>query len=110
VAIGRESLDVTFGLAFLRGIFAGWLLALLVWLLPFAEHARFFVIIALTWTISVCGFTHIVAGSVEACYLASSGLASWHQVGTGYILPVLVGNIVGGVSLVTALNHAQVIS
>jgi hypothetical protein len=27
-----------------------------------------------------------------------------------YILPVLIGNILGGVLLVTALNHAQVTS
>jgi formate/nitrite transporter FocA (FNT family) len=37
-----------------------------VWLLPFAEHARFFVIVALTWMIGVSGFTHVVAGSIEA--------------------------------------------
>jgi formate/nitrite transporter FocA (FNT family) len=107
--IGGESVGAAFGPALLRGIFAGWLLALLVWLLPFAEHARFFVIIALTWMISASGFTHVVAGSVEAFFLASSGLASWPQV-LAYIVPVLIGNIIGGVSLVTALNHAQVVS
>jgi formate-nitrite transporter family protein len=26
----------------------------------------------------------------------------------GYILPTLIGNIIGGVTLVAALNHAQV--
>jgi formate/nitrite transporter FocA (FNT family) len=26
------------------------------------------------------------------------------------LFPVLIGNIIGGVSLVTALNHAQVVS
>jgi hypothetical protein len=46
-AIGRESTGAGFGLTSSR-YFAGWLLALLVWLLPFGEHARFFVIIALT--------------------------------------------------------------
>lgn len=29
-----------FGTTLLRGIFAGWLIALMVWLLPFAEQAR----------------------------------------------------------------------
>jgi formate/nitrite transporter FocA (FNT family) len=108
-AISAETVGLPFGQALLRGIFAGWLLALLVWLLPFAEHARFFVIIALTWMISVCGFTHVVAGSVEAFYLASSGLVSWGGA-LGHIAPVLIGNMIGGVSLVTALNHAQVVS
>lgn len=109
-AIGRESLASGFGLALLRGIFAGWLLALLVWLLPFAEQARLFVIVGLTWMIGICGFTHVVAGSIEAFFLAWSGLVSWQGAFGGYILPVLIGNIIGGLSLVTALNHAQVVS
>ncbi len=109
-AISRESTGIGFSLALLRGIFAGWLLALMVWLLPFAEHARFFVIIAMTWMISVCGFTHVVAGSVEMFFLASGGSISFPHALGSYIVPVLIGNIIGGVSLVTALNHAQVVS
>ena len=109
-AIARQSLQPGFGIAFLRAIFAGWLLALLVWLLPFAEHARFFVIIGVTWTISVCGFPHVVAGAVDVFYLATGGLAPWRQAIGDYLLPALVGNIAGGVSLVSALNHAQVSS
>jgi formate/nitrite transporter FocA (FNT family) len=109
-AAAREATDLPFGLALLRGIFAGWLMALLVWLLPFAEHARFFVIITMTWMISICGFTHIVAGSVETIFLTWSGIHSWQQAVGGYIVPVLLGNIIGGVSLVAALNHAQVVS
>ncbi|HWB87454.1 MAG TPA: formate/nitrite transporter family protein [Bryobacteraceae bacterium] len=108
-AIGMEALQNSFGLAFLRGIFAGWLLALLVWLLPFAEHARFFVIIGIAWMIGVCSFTHVVAGAVEVFFAAASGLAPWHNT-AGYIIPALLGNIVGGIALVSALNHAQVVS
>ena len=35
----------------MRGIFAGWLIALMVWLLPFAERARLWVIIILSYLI-----------------------------------------------------------
>ena len=28
----------------------------------------------------------------------------------GYMLPTLIGNIIGGVSLVAAINHAQVVA
>ncbi len=109
LTVTRESVQLGFGTAMLRGVFAGWLLALLVWVLPFAEHARFFVIIALTWMISMSGFTHVVAGSVDAFYLAASGGIPWS--GTlSYIVPVLLGNIAGGVALVSALNHAQVVT
>jgi formate-nitrite transporter family protein len=108
--IGRESLQIGFGLIVLRAIFAGWLLAMLVWVLPFAEHARFFVIIGLTWLIGIGGFSHVVAGSIEVMLLGATGAASWTHVVGGYIVPALIGNVVGGVSLVAALNHAQVIS
>lgn len=108
--LGRESLSVSFGLALLRGIFAGWLIAFMVWLLPFAEAFRVVVIVALTWLVGLGQLTHVIAGSVEVLYLAATGAASFLNVAGGYILPTLIGNILGGVALVAALNHAQVIS
>jgi formate/nitrite transporter FocA (FNT family) len=108
--IGRESMSVTFGLAVLRGVFAGWLIAFMVWLLPFAEAFRVVIIIALTFLVGLGGFTHIVAGSVEVLFLVATGAATWQQYVGGYMIPVLLGNIAGGVSLVAALNHAQVVS
>lgn len=108
--IGRESLNVSFGLALLRGVFAGWLIAFMVWLLPSAESFRVVVIVMLTWLVGLGQLTHIIAGSVEVLYLAAGGMVSYGRVVTGYMLPTLIGNILGGVSLVAALNHAQVIS
>jgi len=108
--IGRESADVTFGLAVLRGIFAGWLIALMVWLLPFAESARVGVIIGVTWLVGLGGFTHIIAGSIDVLFLVTTGALPWTQYLGGYMVPTLLGNILGGVSLVAALNHAQVVS
>jgi formate/nitrite transporter FocA (FNT family) len=46
-----------------RGIFAGWLIAMLVGVLPFAESARFFVIVALACIIGAAHFSHVIAGS-----------------------------------------------
>ncbi|HJT86979.1 MAG TPA: formate/nitrite transporter family protein [Bryobacteraceae bacterium] len=108
--IGNESLSVGFGLALLRGVFAGWLIALLVWILPFTEAFRVVVIVLLTWLIAVGGFTHVIAGSIEVLFLATTGAAAWNVVVGSYIVPTLIGNILGGVSLVAALNHAQVVS
>lgn len=108
--IGKASADVTFGLALLRGIFAGWLIAFMVWLLPLAESGRLPVIVGATWLVSLGGFTHIIAGSIEVLYLVSRGALPWYQYLGGYMLPTLIGNILGGVPLVAALNHAQVVS
>lgn len=107
---GWEALNTTFGLAVLRGIFAGWLIAFMVWMLPAAEAFRLVVIVGLTWIIGVAGFPHIIAGSIETLFLVTTGAASWQLYLAGYMLPVLLGNILGGVSLVAALNHAQVVA
>jgi formate/nitrite transporter FocA (FNT family) len=108
--IGREAAGVSFGLALLRGIFAGWLLAIMVWVLPAAESARVWVIVGITWLIGVGGFTHSIAGSIEVLFLVTTGAIPWQQYAFGYLVPVLIGNILGGVSLVAAINHAQVVS
>lgn len=108
--IGKEAIQTGFGLAILRGIFAGWLIAFMVWLLPFAESARLAVIVGLTWLVGLGRFTHVIAGAVDVLFLAATGAGTWHDAVLGYILPTLIGNILGGVSLVAALNHAQVVS
>jgi formate-nitrite transporter family protein len=109
-AIGREALAHDFGGVLVRGIFAGWLIALIVWLLPFAESARIWVIVLITWLVGAAGFSHIIAGSLEAFVLALAGERGWGQVVGGFVLPALIGNTIGGVTLVAALNHAQVVA
>jgi formate/nitrite transporter FocA (FNT family) len=106
--IGRASVAHGFGTTLIRGIFAGWLIALLVWVLPYAEAARFFVILALTWLVGAAEFSHIVAGAVDTFALAWTGEATWPEVFGRFIVPTLLGNIIGGVTLVAGLNHAQV--
>jgi formate/nitrite transporter FocA (FNT family) len=110
LAIGEESIGHPPATLFLRGIFAGWLIALMVWLLPVAEQARVLVIIIVTYLVGLAQLSHIIAGSVEAIYVVAAGHASWGKYIFGYMFPTLLGNIIGGVALVAALNHAQVIT
>jgi formate/nitrite transporter FocA (FNT family) len=110
LALGQESLQHRFGTVLLRGIYAGWLIALMVWLLPVAETARVWVIIIITYLVGLMGLSHIIAGSVEVLAVAAAGEASWGHCIGGYIVPALTGNVIGGVSLVAALNHAQVVA
>lgn len=95
---------------FLRAIFAGWLIALMVWLLPAAETSRVSVIILIIYVVAIGNFAHIIAGSVEVLYSVVTGGTSWRSYLAGYMIPTLLGNIVGGVALVAALNHAQVVA
>jgi formate/nitrite transporter FocA (FNT family) len=108
-AIATEGTAEPFGLNLLRGIFAGWLIALMVWLLPAAESARIWVVIILTYVIGLGHFPHIIAGAVEAFYAGINGLRSWTELLAGYGLPTLIGNTIGGVTLVAVLAHAQIV-
>jgi formate-nitrite transporter family protein len=64
----------------------------------------------ITYVVGLGHFSHIIAGAVEVFALAASGEKSWLMVLGGYLAPTLAGNIIGGVTLVAALNHAQVVS
>jgi formate-nitrite transporter family protein len=67
-----------FGVIFLlRAIFAGWLIALMVWLLPGAESARVSIIIIINYLIGLGGFNHVVAGSTKVLFLVAVGADTW---------------------------------
>jgi formate/nitrite transporter FocA (FNT family) len=107
--LATEAANVSFGTALIRGIFAGWLIAMVVWMNAATEASRFPIIVTLTYIVGLASLTHIVAGSVEVLYLVVNGEKSWLSFAGGYMVPALIGNIFGGVSLVSALNHAQVV-
>lgn len=107
--IGLVSMNHDFFTLMVRGIFAGWLIALMVWLLPFAETARVGVIIIVTYIVGIGEFSHIVAGSVDAFYLVATGVKTFGQYFV-YMVPILIGNIIGGSSIVATIAHAQYIS
>jgi formate/nitrite transporter FocA (FNT family) len=91
-----------------KAVFAGWLIALMVWLMPGASSAKVFVIVGVTWLIGVAQFSHVIAGSVETAFGAINGAIGWSDYGIGFVVPALIGNSVGGVVFVALLNHAQV--
>lgn len=108
--LASDAARVSFGTAIVRGVFAGWLIALVVWMLAASQSDRAAIIVILTYTVGLAGLTHVVAGSVEILYLVMTGGMSWGSYWGAYMLPTLIGNVLGGVSLVSALNHAQVIA
>jgi formate/nitrite transporter FocA (FNT family) len=105
--IGAEALHGGFGIHLLRGIFAGWLIALMVWMLPEA-HARAFLVVLVTYLVGLGGLSHVIAGSVETLYAVIAGRGTWGEYLGDFLVPVLIGNTLGGSALVAALGHAQV--
>lgn len=92
----------------LKGVLAGWLIALMVWLMPAAASARILVIVAITWLIAAAELSHVIAGSIETAFAAMQGAIGWSEYAIGFLLPALIGNSIGGVVFVALLNHAQV--
>jgi formate/nitrite transporter FocA (FNT family) len=110
LALAKEAANVSFGEAVLRGIFAGWLIAMVVWMLAAIDTGRIAVIVFMTYIVGLASLTHIIAGSVEVLFLVMVGVKSWGAIALGYLLPTLIGNIIGGVSLTAAINHAQAVA
>ena len=101
--LGRAAVSGPFWPTAIKAMFAGWLIALMIWLLPSARSARLLVIMLLTYVVR---FSHIIAGSVEAFFAVFAGEASVYDYLRGFFAPTILGNTIGGVALVALLNHA----
>src|ERR1035438_608697 len=100
-----------FGTVRMRAIFAGGLIALMVWLLPGTESARasIIIIIILAYLVGISGFNHIIAGSATMFFLVVTKSISLGTYITQFFFPTLLGNVIGGLAQVAALGHAQVV-
>jgi formate-nitrite transporter family protein len=104
----RGAYSESFGLGVVRAMFSGWLIALIVWLLPASKTAAPFVIAALTYVVALAGLPHIIAGSTEAAYAVFNRGASWSDYFVSFLAPTLLGNLIGGTAIAALLNHAPV--
>lgn len=108
LTISRDLLALGWWDMFFRAISSGFLIAAMVWMIPSAESAKFSVITLMTYLIAIGGFTHIVAGSMEAYMLVLAGDWEWWRMIGQFVVPVLLGNIVGGTALFAVISYAQV--
>lgn len=94
----------------IKAVFGGWLVALIAWLVAASQDtiSQIFFVFSLTALIPALSLTHCIAGSSEilmSVFAGEVGVASYLG---GFMLPTTLGNIVGGVFLVTLLNYGQV--
>ncbi len=85
---------------------AGWMIGLMVWLLPAASTSRPLIIILLTYVFAICQFPHIIAGSTEAAFSVFIDHVSVGDYVFRFLIPTLLGNVAGGTILAALLNHA----
>ena len=107
-SLSADALKDDFLPMMIKSILAGWLIALMVWLIPGAGQARLWLIVIVTYVVAIAHFSHIIAGSVEASYSVYIGHITFAEYFPRFLFPTLIGNCVGGVSLVAILNHAPV--
>jgi formate/nitrite transporter FocA (FNT family) len=106
--MSAEMIRSGFGPNFVRAVFAGWLIAMMVWLLPSARSARLLTVLIITYVVSLGRLSHIIAGTVESAYAVLIGLAPLQDFCSSFLVPTLLGNTLGGVALVALLNHAAI--
>jgi formate/nitrite transporter FocA (FNT family) len=109
--IGLESVQRAPSAIFWSAVLAGWVIAMVAWLVS-ASHSitgSVMVIWALTFLIGLGHFAHCIAGSGEVLAAVLTHQVAW----SGYFhwLGLAVsGNISGGVIIVTLLEYGQVIA
>ena len=97
--VAQDALRDPFWPMMIKAVLAGWLIALMVWLL---------LVLIITYLVAIAHFSHLIAGSVEAAYLVvTHQLSAMHYL-TRFFIPTFLGNVLGGTSLVALLNHAPV--
>lgn len=106
-----KKIDYGFATMVVKGIFGGWIVALIAWMVAASRDtiSQVFFIYGLAFLIPAAGLPHCVAGSSEALMSVFAGESSWGDYWMGFLLPATIGNILGGVFLVTLLNYGQVV-
>lgn len=95
---------------FYRAIIAGWLVATMVWLVHAARDtiSRIILVWLTMYLLGVGDLYHSITSSVEVLYLAINGGTGLLGFAFDFLVPVTLGNIVGGVAFVAILNYMQV--
>ena len=109
VAIGEAGLETAWLSLFFKAVFAGLIVAGVVWM-DFAAGdtiSRLVIIYLAFLAIPVAGLYHVVVSATELLYLVMATDASLASGIADFLLPVLLGNTLGGILLVTVVNFFQ---
>jgi len=95
---------------FWSGVMGGWIIALAAWLVSGSHSITGSVmnIWMLTFIVGLGNFAHCIATSGEILVAILTGHASW-SVYPGWFLFAVLGNICGGVGMVTLLEYGQAV-
>lgn len=109
IQLGQDGASGSVAYFFWSGIVGGWLIALVAWTVT-ASHwtiGQLAIVYLLTFVVGIGHFAHCIAGSGEVLSAVVAGAVPV----SGYLrwlAPATVGNICGGILIVSLLNYGQV--
>ena len=107
--IGEHANEFGWSVLFWRAVVAGWLVASMVWLVHGTRDtvSKIAIVWILMFFIGAGELFHVITSSVEVFFVAFEGETAFLPLWSGFVLPVLLGNIAGGVVFVAVLNYMQ---
>ena len=108
--LGANAIAHTGAHVFWSGVIGGWIIALAAWMVS-GSHSitgSVAVIWLLTYIVGLGDFAHCIASSCEILVTVLTHHAAWVAY-PQWLIPAVLGNICGGVGLVTILEYGQVI-
>ncbi len=111
MAFVQHALKLSWWDIFFRALFAGWLVAGVVWINMASKDTitRFMIVYFVFYTIAACQLFHVVTSAAEVFFVGfySHSLFEVKALFAQYWLPVLLGNTAGGVLVFTFVAYAQ---
>lgn len=110
VQLGLEAAHHPAATIFWSGVMGGWIIATVAWLVS-GSHSitgSVMVIWMLAFVVGIGNFAHSIAASGEVFSPILIGIAPWSTF-PHWFVPAVLGNICGGVGMVTLLEYGQVI-
>lgn len=108
--LGTDALANPTATVFWSGVMGGWIIATAAWLVSGSHSITGSVMIIwmLTFIVGLGNFAHCIATSGEILVAVLRHQASWMSY-PHWLLPAVMGNICGGVGMVTLLEYGQAI-
>lgn len=99
--------------SFIAGIFAGWLITLMTWLLLTTKEtlAKIAIIWCVGFMIMLSGFNHVVVNGSEIlmAIFTNNQYITYHDWLSNNFVPTILGNMIGGLVFVTLLEYLKVL-
>lgn len=106
--IGNELIANSWLTKLLSAALAGWLMGLLAWLVAASREtiSQIFIIWLVTTSIALAGLPHCIVGNIEVSSALFTGSVSFVQY-FNFLVPVTLGNIIGGAFFVAILKYSH---